>query len=138
MPNVLFYILFFLNCTQSDKSQDSDIKSDVDFTVEKIGDLPDEIDESSGIVVYDNLIWTFNDSGGENLIYGLSKKDGSIQKKITLKNTTNTDWEDIAQNDKYIFVGDIGNNDGSRKDLKIYLLDKHTLMILQFRKLKLK
>ena len=81
------------------------------------------MEESSGLILYNNLLWTFNDSGGENKLYGLDLS-GEIVKEITVENATNTDWEDIAQDDQNIYVGDFGNNNGERKDLKIYKIKK--------------
>ena len=40
-----------------------------------------------------------------------------------IKGAQNRDWESLASDEKYIYVGDIGNNKGNRKDLKIYLID---------------
>ena len=40
------------------------------------------------------------------------------------KDAKNIDWEDIAQDGKYIYIGDFGNNNGTRKNLKIYQIRK--------------
>jgi hypothetical protein len=45
-----------------------------------------------------------------------------------LGGVTNHDWEDITQDNDYIYVGDFGNNiDGSRKDLKFYKVSKQSI-----------
>lgn len=92
------------------------------YRIENICVLPDELSETSGIITFDSLIWTFNDSGGEAKIFGLNTKTGSITRTLEIKNGKNSDWEDIGQNKEFIFIGDFGNNDGSRKDLRIYML----------------
>ncbi len=97
------------------------------YRLEKVFDLPDEISETSGIIIYDSLLWTFNDSGGEAEIYGINLGSGVISKTIRVTNGKNKDWEDIAQNQEYIFIGDFGNNDGSRKDLRIYMIPKKSI-----------
>ena len=58
----------------------------------------------------------------------MNVKNGTIEKKITIKNTSNTDWEDITK-DKAgnLYIGDFGNNDNVRKDLCIYKIDKNSL-----------
>jgi len=81
------------------------------------------LSENSGLIFYDNLLWTFNDSGGENKIYGFDFS-GNIKKEIELTGAFNVDWEEIAQDEKHIFIGDFGNNNGTRKNLKIYRISK--------------
>lgn len=86
--------------------------------------IDSQLMENSGLVYWDKLLWTFNDSGGKNEIYAISSKDGKIQRTIEISNASNVDWEDIAQNDEYLFVAETGNNFGHRKDLKIYRIKK--------------
>lgn len=85
--------------------------------------LPKVLNENSGLIYWDRLLWTINDSGGENIIYGFDFS-GRIQKEIEIKDASNNDWEEIAQDEKHIFVGDFGNNLGIRKDQKIYVIKK--------------
>lgn len=89
--------------------------------------LPGQIKESSGLISFKDLLWTFNDSGGRSILYGLSPDNGFIKQKIKLKKCHNIDWEDIAQDSSYIYVGDFGNNFGIRRQLKIYKIDKATI-----------
>lgn len=93
---------------------------------EKVYDLPEELTETSGIIVWDSLFWTFNDSGDDHSLYGVDMQDGSIQKRISL-NAGNVDWEDITQDEKHIYIGDFGNNKGNRVDLCIYILPKDSI-----------
>ena len=97
------------------------------YQLEKVFDLPAELSESSGIILYDSLLWSFNDNGGEAEIFGVHLTTGMISKTIEISNGKNKDWEDIAQNQDYIFIGDFGNNDGSRKDLRIYMIPKKSI-----------
>lgn len=89
--------------------------------------LPKKINESSGLLNIDNRLWTFNDSGGRAELYQISPKDGHIIKTVKIKNARNKDWEDIAYDDTYIYIGDIGNNRGNRKDLKVYKIPRAAL-----------
>jgi hypothetical protein len=82
--------------------------------------LPEELNETSGLSWYQDLLWTINDSGNEPLIYAVDTSTGSVRKRIRLLNTANIDWEDIHVFNGRMYVGDIGNNDGSRKDLSFY------------------
>jgi len=94
-----------------------------DFKMLEItGDLPHSLKESSGIVNLrgsDNF-WMINDSGNTNELFEVSET-GVIQQIITVENTKNKDWEDLASDGKdTIFIGDFGNNNNKRKDLRIY------------------
>ena len=86
--------------------------------------LPDEIDESSGLALWDSLVWTLNDSGGEEAIFGLEPQSGRIRKIIRVTNAKNNDWESLAQDDQNWYIGDFGNNWGRRSDLGIWMFAK--------------
>jgi hypothetical protein len=81
--------------------------------------------EISGIIYYKNRLVALNDGGGGNKLYMLDTANGNILQTITVEGATNVDWEDIAQDSNYIYVGDIGNNaHGNRTDLCIYKISK--------------
>ncbi len=86
----------------------------------KFVELPGTLNESSGIIFYQEKIWTFNDSGGRPVLYGIFPQNGNILQKIRIKNGKNVDWEDITQDEKFIYIGDFGNNFGFRKECTIY------------------
>lgn len=89
--------------------------------------LPAEIRENSGMILHDGLVWTFNDSGGEPVLYGLHPRTGEILRRVYVDGAENRDWEAIAQDERYIYVGDVGNNSGARTDLKVYRLKKEDM-----------
>ncbi|MFV8359776.1 hypothetical protein [Flavobacterium sp. LS1P3] len=92
--------------------------------------LPKKLKEVSGITYSksSNLLWTLEDSGNANEIYGLNFKNGKIEKTIIVENTENIDWEDITKDkDGNLYIGDFGNNDNERKDLSIYKIDIKSL-----------
>jgi hypothetical protein len=73
---------------------------------------------------YNNNIITHNDSGGQANLYEINASTGAVLRTVAITNATNVDWEDIAQDAFYIYIGDIGNNFGNRTDLKIYKISK--------------
>jgi hypothetical protein len=87
----------------------------------------DEIDEASGIVasrMNENVFWTFNDSGGEPVVYAFNSS-GEHLGIYTLDGATNRDWEDIAigtgtSSYQCIYVGDIGDNNSQYDTKYIY------------------
>ncbi|MBN2523815.1 MAG: hypothetical protein JXB24_11120 [Bacteroidales bacterium] len=109
-------------CNRNDAIESK--KKETVYLLHKIFDLPSEVCESSGIIVYDSLLWTFNDSGNEPVLYGLDVVEGTIRKILTLLDAENVDWEDITQDSHSVYIGDFGNNNGTRKDLCIYKISK--------------
>jgi len=83
------------------------------------GDLPSSISESSGIAYFNGDILTHNDSGNNAELFIIDSSNGNLKQTIIIDNYSNTDWEDICTDADYIYVGDFGNNEGSRQDLKI-------------------
>ena len=92
--------------------------------VEEKFDLPIILSESSGVIFFNDKLIIHNDSGNENKLYELDTISGLVTRTVTVTNATNVDWEDIAQDDTSIYIGDIGNNSGDRTDLKIYIVNK--------------
>lgn len=86
--------------------------------------LPSVLHESSGLCYTDGNLWTFGDSGNPNAIYKIDTATGAILQIVTIQNFPNNDWEDITADDSYVYVGDFGNNDGIRKDLKVLRVKK--------------
>lgn len=81
--------------------------------------LPDEINESSGLAYYDGRLFTINDSGGEPIVYGFDSISGEIIQRLSVS-ATNVDWEALAIDNSHLYIGDFGNNMGTRDDLVIY------------------
>lgn len=82
--------------------------------------LDTTIKETSGLIYTNQRLITHNDSGGEAALYEIDINTGNTSRKVTISNATNVDWEDICFDSNYIYIGDIGNNSGTRTDLKVY------------------
>ncbi|HDZ05840.1 hypothetical protein LCGC14_0123240 [marine sediment metagenome] len=92
--------------------------------VQTVGNLPDEIFETSGLIYFNGNLITHNDSGNEAVLYELDTVSLSIQRRVTISNITNIDWEAISQDEDYIYIGDFGNNVGTRTDLAVHRILK--------------
>jgi len=92
-----------------------------------INGLPLPLNENSGLIFWNGHFWTHNDSGGAPEIYKLDSLSGNILQTINIGNGVNIDWEDLAQDDYNIYIGDVGNNSGSRTNLKIYKIQKSAI-----------
>jgi hypothetical protein len=92
--------------------------------------LSTTVNESSGLVNLGGTLWTHNDSGGLPALFQVNPQDGAITRTVSILQATNVDWEDIAFDCTYVYIGDFGNNSGSRTDLKIYRITRTALASL--------
>lgn len=83
-----------------------------------------EMTEVSGVVAsrrYPGTFWIHTDGGKKPLLIAINR-DGETVAKFEVS-AKFSDWEDIAINDQgHLFLGDLGNNDGERKELRVYRL----------------
>lgn len=89
-----------------------------------LGALPEQIQESSGLLLLGDQFITHNDSGNSPELFLLDSASLKVRSRVRIEDAGNTDWEDLAQDADYIYIGDIGNNLGSRKDLKVLKIPK--------------
>jgi len=115
MRDKIVLIFLFLMCA-SMVAQIENIKSKYE--------LPTTVSETSGLLFYNGKLITHNDSGDAAKLYELDTISGHITRTIHISNATHIDWEDITQDERYIYIGDFGNNNGNRQDLKIYRILK--------------
>ncbi len=92
-------------------------------------EFPKALQESSALVYHDGYFWTINDGGNAPILYALHhpfsdtaifrKKKDIIAFQMTLP-FNNEDWEALAFDSLYCYIGDFGNNMGTRQNLRIY------------------
>lgn len=86
--------------------------------------LSDTVSETSGLLLLQNRLWTHNDNADVQL-YALDTASGQILDIKSVTNAPNTDWEEIADDSNYVYIGDFGNNvSGNRTDLHILRIPK--------------
>jgi len=97
--------------------------------ISPLGSLPlDEVlSETSGLIFWNNNLWTHNDNSDSN-IYMLDTLYGRIVQAYPLAGIENRDWEEISQDEDYVYIGDFGNNSGNRTDLRILKVSKVSLI----------
>ena len=87
---------------------------------QKTSQLSDQLKEISGLELYkDSIFFAINDGGNKNVVYILSKKM-ELLKTVEISEVKNHDWEALALDEKYLYIGDIGNNLNNRKNLQIH------------------
>jgi hypothetical protein len=97
-------------------------QSNLSNKINVIANLPKLLKESSGI---ENIkgsanFWLINDAGNSNDLFEIDDS-GNIIRVIEVKKAKNKDWEDLATDGKNkIFIGDFGNNENDRQNLRIY------------------
>ncbi|HNQ73990.1 MAG TPA: hypothetical protein PKN95_10365 [Verrucomicrobiota bacterium] len=88
-----------------------------------------QLDECSGLVASRNnvgVLWAHNDSGDDARIFALSTQGLFLGIYELTNGGTHVDYEDIAigpgpiPNVAYLYVGDIGDNNADRKNIRVY------------------
>ena len=111
----IFFIFFTLGIVSACQLKNaSDKKPNRPLIVEK-HELPKVLEETSGLAILNDTLWTVNDSGNEATLYAISTKGKLLAKRLTTN--TNIDWEDMANANGRLIVADMGNNFGTRKNL---------------------
>ncbi|MBN1188025.1 MAG: hypothetical protein JXB49_37465 [Bacteroidales bacterium] len=92
-----------------------------------IDTLPRILNENSGLFLYQDFVYFINDSQNKAALYRWDNQKNELTSVIKVKNTFNIDWEDCDVNNKYVVIGDIGNNFGVRKHLRIFVFPAEIL-----------
>lgn len=83
--------------------------------------LPSKLKETSGLEYLNEYFLTINDKGNDPVIYKFYK-NGEIESEINIE-AKNIDWEDVAiDNNSNLYIADTGNNNYTRRKLKIYIV----------------
>ena len=86
--------------------------------------LPEKLKETSGLFCMNSTAVTVNDSGNSAEIFVIDRH-GNIVSSSTI-NTHNHDWEAITGDTDFYYVGDVGNNRGERKNLRVLKISRAT------------
>ena len=84
------------------------------------------LDESSGLSVINGQLWTHIDNTNAS-VFRIDSLGNSVLQTVLINANVNTDWEDLATNNDFLFVGDFGNNYGNRTNLHILRIAKNDL-----------
>lgn len=121
MKKCIVFFSFSLLFACSTKSQENNFKEV--FTLDK------KHTEVSGMIFHQptQKLWMLQDKGNPSELYVYSV-DGTFENTVTVNNQVNTDWEDLSQDTNgNIYIGNFGNNDNKRKDLRILKVDAGSL-----------
>lgn len=119
-------------CVKKNRSGTSEVFAER----KRLGQLTDEkLEEVSGLAASranPGYLWTHNDSGNPPVVYLVDEKL-KIRLSCKLQGVKNRDWEDIAvgpgpdRNKNYLYVADIGDNNGKHDQKYVYRFEEPTL-----------
>ncbi len=96
-----------------------------DARLKPVVSLPAALPENSGLIeLGGGEFLGNNDSGDGTYLYAFNVKTPSKARKIRITNAQHVDWEELAADEQYVYIGDMGNNDGDRRNLAIYKISK--------------
>ena len=88
-----------------------------------------------------NLFWLIEDGGGGPVLHAM-RRDGHIENRITVAQSRNIDWEDLASFEHhgapYLLIADTGDNHARRDYVSLYLLvepDMHEATVEPLRRI---
>jgi len=120
-------LLFLPGCKLSGKRKNNSDPGSTSKLVLHTEYLDEIVLENSGLVWYRDKLWTINDSGGDPVLFSIDIRTGKCIQAIFIIGAINHDWEELAQDEDYIYIFDIGNNYGRRDELTIYKVLKDSI-----------
>ena len=107
-----------------------------EFQMQEISGLIEDTIASNGYYQF----WAMADGGAPARLYkymvkpidsqqvnGQNVDTAILMDSTTFTNVSNIDWEELTASPSHIFIGDFGNNQGNRRDLRIYRFPKTSL-----------
>ncbi len=97
--------------------------------LEPVQKLPRELKECSGMAALGkNIFIALNDDGNKPNLYVFSNDKANETRTVKIAGVENNDWEEMAADEEYLYIGDFGNNGGTRRNLMIYRVRKEDVM----------
>ncbi len=84
-------------------------------------EMPNAVNETSGIFFFDGQYWTHNDDT-DAMFFAIDSVTAEVVDTVLWNCLSNIDWEECHVNATHLFIGDIGNNLGNRTDLKFFVI----------------
>lgn len=92
-----------------------------------VGPLDSLLEGSSSLICWGNDFWTFNDHG-DSCLYHIDAASAAVLETLCMNGIHNYDMEEVSQDSLYLYLGDVGNNNGFRQDLHILRISKEALL----------
>jgi hypothetical protein len=129
IPHLLLISLWVLqtSCTSSGKPKDRSASAGAPQLAVHTEYLDRMVLENSGLVWHHDRLWTINDSGGDPVLFSIDTHTGKCIQAIYIEGASNRDWEELAEDEDFIYILDTGNNYGRRDELTVYRVAKDSL-----------
>ncbi len=88
-----------------------------------IASLPSQLAETSALLLIEDEFYSLNDSGNGPVLFVFNKA-GKILHECVIRNAENYDWEALAYDGTNLYIGDIGNNNNDRQNLRVYRVNR--------------
>lgn len=85
-----------------------------------VTELCPDVEETSGLLYLDNRIITLNDALNDETLYEIESSTGMVTRSVDIMKSENIDWESLSADAGFIYICDIGNDEGLRNSFKIY------------------
>ena len=108
-------ILFLTSC------KDTSSKSELEFKEE----LSKPLNEISGMTADGNDFWVITDKP-KAVVYKINSK-GKVEQEITVKSVEASDVEAVANDSNFVYIGDVGDNEGNREERQIIRIAKSAI-----------
>ena len=82
------------------------------------------VPETSALLYTNGTLWTLNDGDNPPAIFRLDSASGRVVQRVRVVNFPNIDWEELAADNRYFYIGDFGNNAGQRRGLRVLRLPR--------------
>ena len=116
-------------CNRAGRAKNQSVPRNTQGLVLQIEHLDEMLLENSGLVWYRDRLWTINDSGGDPVLFAIDLGTGRCIQAIFIEGAVNRNWEELAQDEDFIYILDIGNNYGRREELSIYMVPKDSIPV---------
>ncbi|WP_460502925.1 hypothetical protein, partial [Hymenobacter agri] len=90
----------------------------------RVARLDAAVPETSALLYIGGALWTLNDGDNPPCIFRIDTASGHVVQRVRIVNFPNTDWEELAADSRYFYIGDFGNNAGRRRDLRVLRLPR--------------
>lgn len=87
--------------------------------LEKIASLPLELEEASGMTYIENVGLFILEDSKKPFLYKVDEKTGKILQVIKVMDVKFKDKESLTADKNFLYLGDIGDNEGKRKHIQI-------------------
>lgn len=87
--------------------------------------LSKPLNEISGIVADGNELWAITDKP-KAVVYKLDA-EGKLLQEVSVTNAKASDVEAVTKDDNYIYIGDLGDNEGDREERQVIKVSKASI-----------